>query len=311
MLDVLDRSAFESYTDSLKTSNSVAFRAFKRALESDSTGWNWAFTRHRFKLDQRVLVMGILNYTPDSFYDGGRYNGLDAALERAECMVSEGADIIDIGGESTRPRAQPVSLDDELSRVIPVIETLARRNYLISIDTRHAIVAEEALNAGASIINNVAGFRDQEMIDLMARTNAGGIIMHMQGEPRTMQTSPSYTWATGEIALFLSQMLDRLNDAGVDEQRLVIDPGIGFGKTLDHNIELFRNLSLLKGLGRPILIGASRKSFIGGILDLPVENRLEGSIAAAVIAVMNGARIVRVHDVRETIRAIRVAEKML
>jgi len=311
LLDEADTASLTTYLASLERSNPAGFRTLQRALQRDTAGWNWSFAGNTFDLRTRVVVMGILNCTPDSFYDGGRYNRIEAAVEQAEHMISSGADILDIGGESTRPHAHPVSLNEELERVIPVITQLCKRNYLVSIDTQHTAVAEAAIQEGALIINNVAGFRDRAMVDLMAQTDVGGVIMHMQGDPRTMQSSPSYTWATGEIALFLSHALDVLNDAGVDEQRLVVDPGIGFGKTLDHNLELFRNMASLRGLGRPILVGASRKSFIGGILDLPVEHRLEGSIAAAVVAVINGARIVRVHDVLETVRAIRVAERMV
>jgi len=310
-IDETDRTSLKLYLDSLEQSNPGGFRALQRAVNRNTTGWTWSFSRHTFELSNRVLIMGILNCTPDSFYDGGKFDRIDIAIEQAERMISNGADIIDIGGESTRPESTPISIRDELDRILPVIKNLSKRNYLLSIDTRNATVAEAAIQEGVSIINNVAGFRDHAMVDLMARTDAGGVIMHMQGDPSTMQASPSYTWATGEIALFLAHALDALNDAGVNEQRLVIDPGIGFGKTLDHNLELFRNMTLFRGLGRPILVGASRKSFIGGILDLPVEHRLEGSIAAAVVAAINGARIVRVHDVKETVRAIRVAETMM
>ncbi len=271
----------------------------------------WEFAGEQFDLTRRILVVGILNVTPDSFFDGGRYINVDSAVAGGTRMAEEGADIIDVGGESTRPGSQPVDVDEELRRTIPVVEELAAKGFLVSIDTRRSTVADSAIRAGASIVNDVTGFKSPAMIELMSETTAGGIAMHMLGDPRTMQDDPTYEWATGEIALFLAKALNKLSAKGVDTKRIVIDPGIGFGKTVDHNLELLRNTSILLDLGRPVLIGVSRKSFLGGILHLPVEDRLEGSIAAATAAVMRGARLVRVHDVQPTVRAMRIVERFL
>ncbi len=308
---ILSHSCAADTLEEWQATGNPAARALQRALEADSSGFLWHAGAETFTLNERVLVLGILNVTPDSFYDGGRYAQRERAVARGMQMAEEGADIVDVGGESTRPNACAVTLEEEKRRVLPVVEELANRGVRVSIDTQHATVAQAALECGACVINDVTGFRSNEMISVMASSDAGGIVMHMQGEPRTMQRKPTYSWATGEVALFLAGALDRLSRAGVDEHRLVVDPGIGFGKTVEHNLELLKNIGLLRGLGRPVLLGVSRKSFIGHILDLPVEQRLEGSLASASAAVMRGARVIRVHDVLPTVRAVRILERLL
>jgi dihydropteroate synthase len=253
--------------------------------------------------------MGILNLTPDSFSDGGLFISRDQALKRAEEMISEGADIIDIGGESTRPGAEAVSEAEELDRVIPVIEALAGTVPCISVDTTKAAVAEAALNAGAHIINDIFGFHQSpELAHIAAKHQAGAILMHIKGTPRTMQKNPRYDDLMEDILDWLGKSIQIAEKAGLPKNHLVVDPGIGFGKTLEHNLEILRRLGELSGLKVPILIGASRKSFIGKIDDSHVTNRLGGSLAAAVTSVLNGASIVRVHDVKETVQAIRLVD---
>lgn len=245
--------------------------------------------------------------TTDSF-SGDGIGDYETAIARGKAMFSEGADIVDIGGESTRPGAEPVSTEAELSRTIGVVEALsAHRPGRISIDTYKPEVAEKALFAGASIVNDVTGLRDRRMLEVVSEHEASVIIMHMKGEPRTMQKRPRYKDVVLEVASFLRERVGAAEAAGVSPGRIMVDPGIGFGKTLDHNLEIIERLAELKAVGKPIVIGVSRKSFIGKITGLPPEERLEGSLAAAVIAVRNGADIVRVHDVAETARALRVA----
>ncbi len=253
--------------------------------------------------------MGIVNVTPDSFYDGGRYRETDKAVERALTLIEEGADLIDIGGESSRPGSQPVSEAEELKRVIPVIERLAGQVKVpISCDTCKSRVAEAALAAGASIINDISGFRfDPRMPEVVVKAGAGAIVMHMLGTPANMQHSPFYHDVVAEIKAFLKEMMESLVAAGLPQERIVLDPGIGFGKRLQDNLTILKHAGEFAVAGRPVLIGASRKSFIGAILDLPVEKRLEGSLAAAVLALAAGARLFRVHDVRATKAALKVA----
>lgn len=249
---------------------------------------------------ERTLIMGILNVTPDSFSDGGRYMSLDAAVARAEEMAEEGADIIDVGGESTRPGADPVDEEEEKRRVLPVIEEIAKRIDLpISIDTYKPSVAREAINCGASIINDITALSNPEMISLAAETKVGVVLMHMKGTPKTMQLSPEYDSLISEIYAFLKERIERAVEGGVSPDRIIIDPGIGFGKRVEHNLEIIRRLREFKSLGKPILIGTSRKSFIGHVLDLPVEERVEGTAATVAISIANGADIVRVHDVKQ------------
>jgi dihydropteroate synthase len=245
-------------------------------------------------------VMGILNVTPDSFSDGGQWLALEAAVERGRTLAAEGADILDIGGESTRPGSEPVSLDEELRRVIPVVERLSKAtSALISVDTSKAAVAREALAAGASIVNDVTGIAgDPGMVDVCSASSCGLVVMHMQGTPRTMQHNPQYHDVVSEVRDYLTGRLLALQRAGISAERVVVDPGIGFGKTAAHNLELLRNIPALHELGRPVLIGHSRKRFLEKVLGRPLDERLAGSIGVAVAVAQLGAEIVRVHDVR-------------
>jgi dihydropteroate synthase len=249
----------------------------------------------------RALVMGVLNITPDSFYDGGSYSSSGDAIERGLAMVEDGADIIDVGGESSRPGSRPVEADEELARVVPVIEGIKRNSdVLISIDTTKAAVAKAALGIGAAIVNDISAMRfDPEMAGMLASTNAFVVLMHMQGTPETMQINPRYTNTVDEIIDFLRERVEAGVAAGISCTRMMIDPGIGFGKRLEHNIKILRGLGALKRLGLPVLVGLSRKSFLGDILDMPAAERLTATISANAIAVVNGADIIRVHDVKE------------
>ncbi len=255
---------------------------------------------YNLEIGKRTLVMGILNVTPDSFSDGGLYNRLDKALEHAEKMVEDGADIIDVGGESSRPGSEPVPEDIEIERVLPIIEKLAKRIKVpISIDTYKASVAERALDAGASIVNDISALEDSKMASILAKFDVPVILMHKQGSPKNMQVNPSYNSLIPEIIAYLQSRIQLAEDYGIKSEQIIIDPGIGFGKTTEHNLEILRDLRKFKLLNKPILIGTSRKSFIGKILDLPVEDRLEGTAATVAIAIANGADIIRVHDVKE------------
>lgn len=255
-----------------------------------------------------MLVMGILNVTPDSFSDGGAYDDPAAAIAHAQRMVSEGAAIVDVGGESTRPGSAEVTSAREMTRTVPVVAALARDLYVpVSIDTRHAEVARAAVAAGATIINDVSGFRDPAMVEVAAECDAGLVVMHMLGEPRTMQSEPHYDDVVAEVAQYLLDQARMLEAAGIGRDRICLDPGIGFGKTLEHNLTLLRELPQLVASGYPVLIGASRKSMIGALLDQPEPaTRLEGSLAIALWAASHGADVVRVHDVVQTVRALRV-----
>ena len=252
-------------------------------------------------------MMGILNVTPDSFSDGGVFLSRENAIARARRMAEEGADIIDVGGESTRPGAQPVSVQEEMDRVIPVIEALHGKISLpISIDTSKPEVMRAAVAAGAGFINDVRALRDAGALEAAASLHVPVCLMHMQGEPRGMQENPRYRDVVAEIGDFLRARLQAAQAAGIPAQRLMIDPGFGFGKTLEHNLELLRGLKKLQSLGAPILVGLSRKSLIGKALGLPVEGRLQASVALALMAVQNSARLVRVHDVGPTVEALRM-----
>jgi len=258
----------------------------------------------------RPLVMGILNVTPDSFSDGGRYNTLERAVERALQMEAEGADIIDIGGESTRPGSGPVTLDKELERVLPVIRAL--KNYTkipVSVDTYKAEVARQALEVGAEMVNDISALRfDPAMAALLAEKKAPVILMHMLGTPRDMQKNPSYKDCVAEIIEFFAERVAFCEKMGIDKSKIIIDPGIGFGKRLSDNLEILSKLGEFKKLTRPVMVGASRKSFIGMLSteSTSPDRRLGGSIAAAVAAVLNGADIIRVHDVAETVEALKI-----
>lgn len=258
---------------------------------------------------EKPLIMGIVNVTPDSFYDGGRYAAADKAIAHGLKLAEEGADLLDIGGESTRPGSSPVPEEEELKRVMPVIERLAREVKIpISVDTCKSAVAEKALAAGAQIVNDISALRfDRRLAEVVRSLQSGLVLMHMQGTPRDMQSAPCYCDTIAEIYRFLEERLEFCTSAGIEEDRLAVDPGIGFGKRLEDNLLILNRLSEFKKLNRPLLVGASRKSFLGKITGLPAEERLEGSLAAAVIACVNGANILRVHDVKETKQALEVA----
>jgi len=264
------------------------------------------------ELGKRPLVMGILNVTPDSFSDGGRYMERERALEYAREMVAQGADIIDVGGESTRPGAHPVSLEEEVDRVVPVVEALSRELEVpISVDTRKAPVAKGALETGAIMVNDISGLRfSPDMIHVVAQYRPWVIVMHMKGTPKNMQKSPWYEDVVGEVEGFFEDRLRYLESHGISKERVILDPGIGFGKRLEDNLSLLRNIDRFLHLGCPIMVGPSRKSFIGTVLDLPVEERLEGTLAAVSIAVFQGAQVVRVHDVQPVRRAVDLAWAM-
>jgi dihydropteroate synthase len=268
-------------------------------------------TRHgKLDFSRRTSIMGIINVTPDSFYDGGKRYDATNAVADGLAMAASGADILDVGGESTRPGAESVSEEEELARVLPVVLGLRREIQIpISVDTYKATVARAALDAGADIVNDVSALRfDSAMAPLIAAENVPVVLMHMQGTPQTMQNDPRYGEVVREVRDFLAAQMFEAMDAGIAQERIMLDPGIGFGKTLDHNLQLLRGLPTLAALGRPLLVGVSRKGFIGRILNLDPTERLEGSLAAAAAAVLAGANIVRVHDVRETLRAVRVAD---
>jgi dihydropteroate synthase len=270
----------------------------------------WRCGHSTLDLGSRTHIMGILNVTPDSFSDGGRYYDSERAVERALELEEEGADIIDIGGESTRPGAEAVSEREELDRVLPIIQRLSPvTNALISIDTYKSTVARHALDAGATIVNDISGLRfDRDMAAVAARASAGVVIMHIKGTPRDMQKNPFYDNVIDEIILYFEKSKKTALKGGLDEEQLVFDPGIGFGKRLHDNFVIIRDLHQFKCLRRPLLIGPSRKSFIGQTLDVPVEERLEGTLAAVTACVLRGANIVRVHDVTEVKRAVIIAD---
>jgi dihydropteroate synthase len=263
--------------------------------------------RHRLDLSSPV-VMGVLNVTPDSFSDGGRYPDAARAVERARQMVEEGAGIIDVGGESTRPGAEPVAADEELRRVIPVIERLAADVPVpVSVDTSKPKVMRAALAAGATMVNDVAALAGAGALEAVAATQAAVCLMHMQGEPRTMQREPRYGDVVGEVRAYLRGRVEACLAAGIGRDRIAVDPGFGFGKTLAHNLELLRGLPAIASDGCPVLVGLSRKSLVGQLTGRATGDRLAGSVALAVLAVMGGARIVRAHDVGATVDALRVA----
>jgi dihydropteroate synthase len=266
-----------------------------------------------FSFPRPALVMGIVNVTPDSFFDGGRFLDAAAAVAHALQLVEQGAEIIDVGGESTRPGALPVAEAEELRRVLPVIEQLAGRVKVpISIDTAKPGVARAALAAGASIVNDVAANRAEgDVWRLVAETRAGYVCMHMQGTPQTMQAHPAYTDVVREVGEFFFDRIRRLSDCGVGRDQIILDPGIGFGKTVEHNLQLLGAARSFAGLERPLLLGVSRKSFIGKLLGAELAARLPGALACACLAVAAGVRIIRAHDVAETVQAIRMTEAIL
>jgi len=274
----------------------------------------WRCGDRVLRLGGRTIVMGVLNVTPDSFSDGGLFADTETAVAHGARLLDEGADIVDVGGESTRPGAAPVDPDEERRRVVPVIEGLrrARPDAVLSVDTRRADVARAAIDAGATIVNDVGAGRDPAMLPLLAERAAGLVLMHMLGEPRTMQDDPQYDDVVAEVHEYLRERVETAVFAGIDTDRLAVDPGIGFGKDLGHNLELLRACSSFRDLGATVVIGASRKRFLGTLTGVEdPADRIEGSIAAAVLAVANGADAVRVHDVAATVRALAVADAVV
>jgi dihydropteroate synthase len=274
----------------------------------------WKIGDRIFDLSQQGLIMGVLNVTPDSFSDGGKFFAPDIAVERGLRMAAEGADIIDVGGESTRPGAQPVAAEKELSRVIPVIERLrGKSGVIISIDTSKAQVARAAVQAGACVVNDVTGGRgDEEMMPLVAETKSAFIIMHMQGTPQTMQVKPQYADVASEIADFFRQQYDRAIGYSINPMAIAFDPGIGFGKTLEHNLDLLTQLERLRVHDRPMVIGVSRKSFLAKLINSPeINDRLAPAVALTALLRARGADVFRVHDVKENANALKVTEAIL
>jgi len=271
------------------------------------------FSRREINLTKKVAVMGILNLTPDSFYDGGRYRTEKEILRRVEQMIKEGADIVDIGGESTRPGAAQISWEEEVRRVIPYLKKITNIFEIpVSIDTYKAKVAREAIEAGAEMVNDISGLRfDSEMAGVVSSGGVYLVVMHIKGTPKDMQDNPQYESLMDEIISYLEESLEIASRAGINLNKIIVDPGIGFGKTKEHNLFILKNLKRLRVLERPILIGVSRKSFIGKVLNLPLEERLFGSLAATSVAVMEGARIVRCHDVKETRQVVDLVNAIL
>ncbi|MFH0855494.1 MAG: dihydropteroate synthase [Candidatus Omnitrophota bacterium] len=271
-----------------------------------------AIGKHKFNFGSRSYIMGIINVTPDSFSgDGLSLRSVDEIAGLAQEMEKDGADILDLGGESTRPGARPVSLKEELSRVIPVVKALSKRiKAPLSVDTYKPEVAKQALDNGASLVNDITALRNVEMAKIISRYKAGVVIMHMRGWPRSMQKNPGYISLIDEITAYLSAAVNKGVAFGIAREKIIIDPGIGFGKTLENNLEIVRRLKEFKTLGRPILAGPSRKSFIGGILNAPAGERLFGTIASCVIAAENGANILRAHDVKALKQALLVKDKI-
>jgi dihydropteroate synthase len=275
---------------------------------------SWRIGERVFDLSRRGLIMGVLNITPDSFSDPGEFANADAAVAHGARMAEEGADIIDVGGESTRPGAEPIGAEEELRRVIPLIERLrGKTTALISIDTSKAAVAEAALAAGATIINDVTGGRgDAEMLALAARRKAALIIMHMQGEPRTMQDAPRYEDVVREVSIFFRQQYERALQCGIDPMAMAFDPGIGFGKTLEHNLTLLGNLGRLRVEDRPLVVGVSRKAFLGKLIGTSeMSERSAPTVAMTAFLRGRGGDVFRVHDVKENVHALRVTETLL
>ena len=263
--------------------------------------------------NRETLVMGILNVTPDSFSDGGLFYNTDEAVSHALQLIENGIDIIDIGGESTRPGAEKISEEEEIQRIIPVVKQIRELSseIIISIDTTKSMVAQKAIQSGANIINDISGFSfDNKMIDVVRESKVPVIIMHMQGDPSNMQNKPVYDDLIIDISSFFKSKIKLAIDAGIKKEQIILDPGIGFGKTVGDNFQLINQLNEFCKLGFPVMIGPSRKSFIGTTLNLPVDDRLEGTAAAVAVGVMNGARIVRVHDVKEIKRVVTIVEKI-
>ncbi|HRS52839.1 MAG TPA: dihydropteroate synthase [Candidatus Marinimicrobia bacterium] len=271
---------------------------------------NFCIGQQEYQTGQKTLIMGILNVTPDSFYDGGQHMEVSSAVEIALQMEADGADLIDLGGESTRPGSDPISAEVEIARLKPVlVQLLTRLKIPISVDTYKSTVAEWALKNGAVLINDISGLNfDSQMADTIANHDAGVVLMHIKGTPKNMQTDPHYTNLIDEILQYLADSVQKARTAGIEDSKIFIDPGIGFGKTAEDNYRIMRYLEEFRSLGFPILIGPSRKAFIGHVLNLPPEERLEGTLAAVTAAVLNGADLVRVHDVKAAVRAVKIAD---
>ncbi len=264
-------------------------------------------------LAERVHVMGILNVTPDSFSDGGRYVDADAACAHAMAMIEQGADLLDIGAESSKPGAVAIDEEEERRRLLPIVRELCRRTTIpLSIDTTKAAIAEEALDAGAALINDISALRfDPRMASVVARSGAGVILMHMQGTPATMQRTASYTYVVEDVRAFLAARLEVAQQAGIPRDRILLDPGIGFGKNCEHNVTLLNHLDAFQTLGRPIVVGVSRKAFLGKILGRTIDERLMGTAGAVAVAIMKGARVVRVHDVAPIRDVVQILEAIM
>jgi len=266
----------------------------------------------RFQLDlSKPRVMGIVNVTPDSFSDGGKFNTTDKAVVHAMQLIEQGADILDIGGESTRPGATPVPLDEELKRVIPVIKALEKAGVPLSIDTYKPEVMRAAIDAGVDIVNDVCALQEPNALEIVAASQVGVCLMHMQGRPQTMQADPQYQDVVAEVTSFLAARLKAAEQVGIACERIVLDPGFGFGKRTEHNLTLLNQLSSLQSLGLPLLIGLSRKSVLGKIVGSELDERIHASIAASVVSVMKGANIVRVHDVKPTVDALKIVSAVM
>jgi len=276
-------------------------------------GMLWKTRTHTFDLTARALLMGVVNVTPDSFSDGGQFAEVERAVAQAQQLVEDGAEIIDVGGESTRPGAEPVSEAEELRRVLPVIERLAKNGrVVVSIDTMKPAVARAAMEAGAAIVNDVTGLRDPAMREIVHASGAGAVAMHMQGSPRDMQLAPRYDDVVGEIRDFFRQTFSACLACGIDPMRLAFDPGIGFGKTVEHNLALLRNLDALKIEGRPLVVGVSRKSFLARIAGIALaDDRTWPTVALTSYGRARGANVLRVHDVRPNFQALRMTEAIL
>ena len=261
----------------------------------------------------KTLVMGVLNLTPDSFSDGGLFTTKEKALDHCLKMINEGADLIDVGGESTRPGSDPLSINEELDRTIPIIEKIRSiTDCTISIDSYKSKVVEAALNVGANIVNDISGLTfDHNMAELISQKNAPIIMMHINGKPKIMQNNPQYDNLLKDILHYFSRQLKLAHSAGIDSSKIILDPGLGFGKKVEHNFELIRKLPQICAMGFPVLVGPSRKSFIGEALNLPINDRIEGTMASITASVINGARIVRVHDIQKTRRTVTITEKIM
>jgi dihydropteroate synthase len=263
------------------------------------------------QISSQLKVMGVINTTPDSFSDGGQLTTLSAALDQAKAFIAEGVDILDIGGESTRPGSQPVDALEEMRRTIPLIEAIRKfSDIAISIDTNKSDVIRESVDAGADIVNSIWALRLDDSLQTAAELGVTVCLMHMQGDPETMQINPKYTDVVSEVLKFLAERLDAAIEAGIPKSRIIVDPGFGFGKTLEHNLQILKSLASFKSLGVPVLAGLSRKGMIGNITGRDIKQRLAGSLTTSVIAAMSGADIVRVHDVAETIDAVKIIRKL-